>query len=146
MHYLGDKQLQKKECGHFEQHTSIRKSSVTLIRTAAWWFTQVLHNLVNLSDIFGVETKLKESILKNSNQINQPQQPEHRFCPQNGLEHSQVQDWYPNFKSGCGPRLFKQLVLLFFRMYGYCIVLIKMKAMSLYLFWFFEEMFSVQFL
>ena len=60
---------------------------------------------MNLSDLFGVETKVKESILKNSNQINQTQQPEHRFCPQNGLEHSQVQDWYPNFKSGCGPRL-----------------------------------------
>ena len=48
------------------------KRSVTLsvvVRTITGCFTQLLLNLVNLRDLFGVGTKLKENMLKN-NQIN----------------------------------------------------------------------------
>ena len=46
------------------------KEQLTLIRTAAGRFTQLLLNLVNLRDLCGVGTKLKESIFENNNQIN----------------------------------------------------------------------------
>ena len=65
---IGDKQLQKKERGHFKQRTS-SKNAVQL------WLEQWqgdLHsfNLVNLRDFFSVGTKLKERIFKTNNQIN----------------------------------------------------------------------------
>ena len=85
---------------------------------------------------FGFETKLKEYI--------QEQQPEHGFCQKNGSERGQAQDWYPNEKNGGGTRLFEQQ-MLFFRVPWYCIVLTKIKAMILCLFWLFEEMLSMQF-
>ena len=73
---------------------------------------------MNLRDLFNVGTKLKEGI----------------FCQQNGPERGQV----------------KMVVVpvslnVFFRVFGYCSVLIKIKAMSLYLFLLFEEMVSKQF-
>ena len=59
---VGKKQPQKKECDHFEQRTSSKKSSATL--------TVVCLNYLNLRDLFGVWIKLKESIFKNNHQIN----------------------------------------------------------------------------
>ena len=35
--------------------------------------------------------------------------------------------------------------MLFFKVRGYCIILTKIEAMSLYVFWLFEEMLSMQF-
>ena len=61
--------------------------------------------------MFGVGTKLKESIFKNINQIIPLLLPEHGFCQQNGSERGQVQDWYPNEKNGGGPHLFVDVVL-----------------------------------
>ena len=48
--------------------------------------------------MFGVGTKLKENIFKNSNQINPLLQPDHWFCHQNEPEHGQVHYWYVNEK------------------------------------------------
>ena len=47
-----------------------QESSVTLIRPTAGGFTLLFLNLVNLTDLVGVEIKLKENIFKNNNQIN----------------------------------------------------------------------------
>ena len=71
-------------------------------------------------------------------------QPKHGFCQKNGSERGQTQDWYLNEKNGDGTRLFERY-MLFFWVRGYCIVLTKIKAMSLYLFWLFEEMLSMLF-
>ena len=59
---LGRNSRKKKECDHFEQRTSSKKSSATL--------TVVCLNYLNLRDLFGVWIKLKESIFKNNHQIN----------------------------------------------------------------------------
>ena len=63
MHYRWEETAaKKKECDHFEQRTSSKKSSATL--------TVVCLNYLNLRDLFGVWIKLKESIFKNNHQIN----------------------------------------------------------------------------
>ena len=46
--------------------------------------------------MFGVGTKLKESIFKKTTKSIPLLQPEHGFCQHNESEHDQVQDWYPN--------------------------------------------------
>ena len=46
------------------------------------------------TNLFGVGTKLKESIFKSNNQINPLLQPEHEFCQKNRSERGQAQDWY----------------------------------------------------
>ena len=85
--------------------------------------------------MFGVWTKLKESIFKSNNQINSTvttrtwvlQTEMTRIGPSTRL----VSKWA---NSG-GPRLLEWL-MLFLRMNGYCIVLTKLKVMSPYLSWF----------
>ena len=57
-------------------------------------------------------------------------QPEQEFCQQNGPER--------------GPRLF-EWQMSFFRVRGYCIMLTNMKAMSICLFYFFEDILLMQF-
>ena len=68
-----DKQLQKKECGHFGQRTSTKKGSATwqwLVWIPTKWCALLLLNFMNLRGLFGVWKKLKEDIFKNNNQIN----------------------------------------------------------------------------
>ena len=59
---------------------------------------------------------------------------------QNVANTGLVSEW----KNGGGNRLFERQ-LLFCRVCGYCIVLTKIKAMILCIFWLFEEMHSRQF-
>ena len=48
-------------------------------------------NLVNLRDLFGVETKLKKEIYSRTTTKTVPLlKPEHGFCQQNGPERSQI--------------------------------------------------------
>ena len=49
----------------------------------------ILSILVNLRDLFGIGTKLKESIFKNNNQIISTHQPKYGSCKQNELERGQ---------------------------------------------------------
>ena len=55
---------------------------------------------MNLRDLFGVGTKLKESILysRTTTKSIPVLQPEHGFSQQNRPERGQVQEWYPNEK------------------------------------------------
>ena len=107
-------------------------------------FTLLLLNLANLRDLFVVETKLKGSIFENNNQIIYSVITRTwvlstewiRTWPSTGL----VSEW----KSGGGPRLFESS-MLFFSERGYCVVLTKIKAMNLCLFWLFKEILSMQF-
>ena len=94
--------------------------------------------------MFGVGTKLKESIFKSNNQINSTVTTRTWV-----LSKEWIITW-PNtrlayeWKNDGGTRLF-EWYMLFFRVRGYYIVLTKIKAMSLCLFWLFEEMLSMQF-
>ena len=99
-----------------------------MVRTTGL-FTKLLLNLVNLRILFRVGTKLKESILKNNNQINYTVTMRAwdfstewtRTLPSTGL----VFEW----KNVSGPRLCKWY-MLFFKVCRNCIVLKKIKAMS----------------
>ena len=127
------KQLQKKERGHFKQHTSSKKASLAVwqwfFRTTAGQFTWILLNLVNLRDMFGVGTKLKKTYSRTTKSV-PLLQLEHGFCQQNGPKHSQVlvSEW-----KDVGSFILFEWWMMFFRVRGYCIVL-KMKMMSLCLF------------
>ena len=93
-------------------------------------------------NLFSVGTKLKESIFKSSNQINSTVTTRTWVLTKNGSECGQTQDRYPNKKMVVVP------VCLNCRCCSsVCagIVLTKIKAMSLYLFWLFEEMLSMKF-
>ena len=66
-----DKQPPKKECGHFQHRTlSKNKHSEFDSGTKTEPRTQLLLNPLNLRDLFGVRTKLKENLFKYNNQIN----------------------------------------------------------------------------
>ena len=67
---IGEKQLQKKGTWPLWTAHMKQESSVTLIRPTAGGFTLLFLNLVNLTDLVGVEIKLKENIFKNNNHIN----------------------------------------------------------------------------
>ena len=111
-----DKQLQKKECGHFGQRTSTKKGSATwqwLVWIPTKWCALLLLNFMNLRGLFGVWKKLKENIFKNNNQINSTVTTRRGvFFRKVGSERFQVQE-------------------LFFRMHGCFITSTKMKSMSL---------------
>ena len=93
-------------------------------------------------NLFGVGTKLKESIFKSNNQINSTVTTRTWVLTKNGSERGQTQDRYPNKKIMVVP------VCLNCRCCSsVCtgIMLTKIKAMSLYLFWLSEEMLSMKF-
>ena len=105
---------------------------------------QLLLNYVNLRDFLGAATKLKKSIFKNNNQIKYTVTTRTWFCQKNEPERGQLQGLYPDEKM-VGPRFF-EWQMLFFRVQGYCIILTKMKATSLCLFQFFEDIVNTIFL
>ena len=72
-------------------------------------------------------------------------QPEHGFCQKNGSERRQTQDWYLNRKMVVVPFCLNGSCCSACRVRGFCIVLTKIKTMSLCLFRLFEEMLSMQF-
>ena len=51
---------------------------------------------MNLKELFGVGTKLKESYSRTTTKSILRLQPEHGFCQPNGPNRGQIQDWYPN--------------------------------------------------
>ena len=73
---LGTNSCKKKKrifSANIDQRTSSKKAmllSQLLVRTISGQLTKLYLNLVNLSDLFGVGRKLKESVFKNNNQIN----------------------------------------------------------------------------
>ena len=69
-----------------------------MVRTTAGQFRYLLLNLVNLRDLSGVGTKLKETIFNNNNQINSTVTARTRVLQQNGPDRGKVQDWYSNQK------------------------------------------------
>ena len=144
MHYHWGQAAAKKERDLFEQRTSSKKSSVTLVITTAEWFIQLFLNLVNLKGLFDVGTKLKGSISKINNQINSTVTTRaYGFCQQNRLVRGQVQDCYLDEKmavvSVCLNGRYCSLGC------EYCMALTKMKAMSIFLFQLSKEMLPVQF-
>ena len=72
-------------------------------------------------------------------------QPEHGFCQKNGSECGKTQDWYPNEKMVAVPVCLNSRCCSLGCAGIVYIVLTKIKAMSLCLFWVFEEMLSMQF-
>ena len=93
-------------------------------------------------NLFDVGANLKESIFKSNNQINSTVTTRTWVLTKNGSERGQTQDRYPNKKIMVVP------VCLNCRCCSsVCagIVLTKIKAMSLYLFWLSEEMLSMKF-
>ena len=93
MHYHWEQTAEKKECGHFERHTSSKKAVQLwqwLVRTTAVQFTYLLLNLVNLRHLLGVRTKLKQIYSRTITKSVSLLQPEHGFCQQNGPECAQV--------------------------------------------------------
>ena len=62
----------KKERDHFKQRTSNKKGKgiLTLFGTTGGRFTEPLLNPLSVRDLFGLWTKLKESIFKSNNRIN----------------------------------------------------------------------------
>ena len=98
-------------------------------------------------NLFGVGTKLKESIFKSNNQINFTVTNRTWVLPWSFLSKEWIIRW-PNtrlvyqWKNDGGTRLF-EWQMFFFRVRGYYIALTKIKATSLYLFQLFEKMLSM---
>ena len=132
---IGDKPLKKnlkKERGHFKQRTSNKKGRgiLTLFGTTAGRFTELLLNPLSVRDLFGVWTKLKESIFKSNNQINSVTTRIWLLSTKWTRTWPGARAWYMNQKMMVPPPL-SWMVDLFFRMRGCCIVLTNMKAMNL---------------
>ena len=86
-----------------------------------------------------VEKSRKEIYSRITTQFILLLQPEHGFYRQDGQDRGQVHDWYPNAKMVVVPVCLNGRCSLD-RMRGCCIVLTKMKVMSLCLSRLFEEM------
>ena len=130
---VGDKQPQKRECGHFEQSTSSKKSSATL-------------TVVGLNDIRAVyiaSSKFSEPkrFVRRLNKVERKYTQEQLQINSTFTTRTWVfsTGWTRTFsstrlvsewKSGGGCRLLKWS-MLFFRMRRSCIILTKMKAMRL---------------
>ena len=127
---VGDKQLQKKECGHFGQRTPTKKSSATLtvVYISSSKFSEPKRFVRRLNKIEG-------SILKNNNQINSTVTTRTVFFPKGWARAFPSTRLVSEWKNVGGPRLLKcsmfRCWMLFFRMHGCCITLIKMKSLSL---------------
>ena len=123
----------KKERDHFKQRTSNKKGKgiLTLFGTTGGRFTEPLLNPLSVRDLFGVWTKLKESIFKSNNRINSTVTTRTWLLSIKWTRTRPVaRAWYMNQKMMVPPP-FLESWILFFRMRGCCILLTKMKAMSL---------------
>ena len=138
MHYWCGQTAAKKECGYFEQRTSSKKA-VQLWQWLAWTTTErctlLLLNFLNVRDLFGVWSKLKESIFKNNNQINFTVTTRIGVFSKEWTRAFASTRLVSEWKNGL--RLLKcsmfRCWMLFFRMHGCFITLTRMKSMSLYL-------------
>ena len=115
-----------------------------LVRTTAGHNTKLLLNPGSLTVICLALEQSWSKLFKNNNQINSTVTVRPwalltkwiRTWSSTGL----ISEW----KNGGGRRLFEWWIL-FSRVRGYCILLTKTQAISLYLLWLFEGMFSMQF-
>ena len=123
---IGEKQLPKQEHDPFKQYTWSKKKqrnfdSGCLEQYSFFW-------ILLTSEIYLVlEQSWKKIYSRIATQSVPLLQAEHGICQHIGSEHGHIlaSEW----KNGGVSRLFEWL--LFFRVRGYCILLIKMKAMSL---------------
>ena len=110
MHYCWGQKAAKKECEHLGQSTSSKISSATwqwLVWTTGERCTLLLLNFLNLRDLFGVWRKLKESIFKNSNQINSTVTTRTLIFLKGWTRVSPSTRLVCEWKSCAGPRLLK---------------------------------------
>ena len=136
---VGDKQPQKKKCGRFGERTSSKKSSATLtvvdFNENRRRCTLFLLNFLNLRDLLGVRIKLQKNIFKNNNQTNLTVTTRAGFFSKGWTRAFPSARLVSEWKNGSGPCLLKcslfRCKMLFFRMQGCCIILAKMKSMSL---------------
>ena len=84
-----------------------QNSGEASIRTTTVRFTQLLLNLVNLRDLFGVRKKLKESIFKNNNQISSTLTTRTWVLPAEWIRTWRSTVLVPKWKNVGGPRLFQ---------------------------------------
>ena len=82
---------------------------------------------MNLRDFLRAATKLKESIFKNNNQIKSTVTTRAWVLSAEWTRAWPITGLVSRWKSSGGPRLFEWQVL-FFRVWGYCILLTKMKT------------------
>ena len=131
---LGTNSCEKKERDHFEQRGAGKAKKqctcvVTKNKSRAVSIASSKSCQTN-KDLFGVEIKLKESIFKDNNQINST-----ITTRSWGLSTEWTRTWpsaglASKWKNGSGPLLIEWWILLV-RVRGYCVVLTKIKAMSL---------------
>ena len=84
---VGDRQPQKKECRHFGQRTSSKKSTATL-------------KVVGLNEkraVYIASSKFSK-YSRTATELIPLLQPEQGFFRKDGPERFQLQDWYPNEK------------------------------------------------
>ena len=97
--------------------------------------TLFLLNFLNLRDLLGVRIKLKKNIFKNNNQTNLTVTTRAGFFSKGWTRAFPSARLVSEWKNGSGPCLLKcslfRCKMLFFRMQGCCIILVKMKSMSL---------------
>ena len=144
---LGTNSCEKEERDHFEQRSAGKAKKqctcvVTKNKSRAVSIASSKSCQTN-KDLFGVEIKLKESTFKDNNQINST-----ITTRSWGLSTEWTRTWpsaglASKWKNGSGSLLIEWWILLV-RVRGYCVVLTKIKAMSLCLFWLLEEMLSKQ--
>ena len=137
---VGQKQPQKRNVDTLNSAHQA-KNAVQLWQWLVWTTkercTLLLLNFLNLRDLFGVWRKLKESMFQNSNQINSTVTTRTGFFSKGWTRAFPSTRLIPEWKNGGDPRLLQcsmfRCWMLFFRMYGRCITLTKMKSMSLWL-------------
>ena len=136
---FGTNSRKKKKCGRFGERTSSKKSSATLtvvgFNENRRRCTLFLLNFLNLRDLLGVRIKLKKNIFKNNNQTNFTVTTRAGFFSKGWTRAFPSARLVSEWKNGSGPCLLKcslfRCKMLFFRMQGCCIILAKMKSMSL---------------
>ena len=92
---IGDKQVQKKECGHFEQRSTHEAKTLCNLRgwlerqqgtlRSSYEYCQLNKNL------FSVGTSSKEVYSKGTTKWISMLQPKHGFCQKNGTQRGQTQ-------------------------------------------------------
>ena len=135
---VGDKQPQKRYVTTLNRARKAKKVVQLwqwLVWTTSERCTLLLLNFLNLEGLFGVWTKLNESIFKNNNQTNSTLTNRTRVFSTGWTRTFSRTRLVSEWKNGVGPRLFKWS-MLFFKMREFCIILTKMKAMSLCLSYF----------
>ena len=128
----GDKPLQKKGTwplwiAHIKEKKAV---TFTVVRITTGWFTKLLLNLLNLRNLFGVWKMLKEGIFNHNNYTNSTDSTRTWVLSTQWTRTRSSTGMICEWKNDGRPRLL-EWSMLFFRMRRCCIVLTKMKTMSL---------------